>query len=127
MRQAIEKALLWTSLRAMGNSAAARMTIIIPFVGYLILFNENALLYFELSRRIFGEQPTATVGAAHVSLRLLSIYFGLCLVAVASATYGLRCPIEIKQFATPADYTGSGNNYSVAQLTEIASRTDDND
>jgi hypothetical protein len=115
----------WTGLRSVGNSPLARLTIIIPLVGYLIIFNEYALQYLHLSHRLFDGQPTSTseVQSTQISMRLLLIYFGLCAVALASAIYTVACPPEIKRHGSPTEYSGGdGQNLSVGQLVEIAKK-----
>jgi hypothetical protein len=99
---------LWTSLRALGNSPAIKLTIFIPIIGYLILLNEHVLHYLELSQRIFGnETQEGHTSAAPVSWRLLFLYFGLCLIAAASALHQLFCPTIIKRYASVSDFVSS--------------------
>jgi hypothetical protein len=94
----------WTKLREIGNSPAVKLTIAIPLVGYLILFNESVLHYLDLSRELFGQPRTAGESGAHVSWRLLVLYFGLCFIAVGAALYAWHCPDEIKSYRLPSDY-----------------------
>lgn len=85
----------WTALRSIGNSTTAKLTIIIPFVGYLIIFNENLSKYMQLSSELFGHH----VGdPATVPWRLLAVYFGLSLIAIASLLFATFCPQEIKKY-----------------------------
>ena len=99
---------LWTSLRELGNSNAVKLTILMPIIGYLILLNEQALHYLELSHRIFGiEAQEGNTLAAPVSWRLLFLYFGLCLVAIASALHQLFCPTITKRYASASDFVSS--------------------
>jgi hypothetical protein len=97
---------LWSRLRTIGNSSAVKMTVLIPLIGYFIVFNENVLQYLELSRSIFGrsEHIQGMEAAAHVSWRLLFTYFALCFLAIGSTIYQFACPGNIKQFGTPTDY-----------------------
>lgn len=127
-RQMLNHITRWTVLRGIGNSSVTKLTIIIPLVGYLIIFNEHALQYLELSHRLFGTHETSLVSAeasARVSPRLLSVYFGLCLVAAASTIFSIFCPREIKRHSGAAEYTGGdGKNLSISQLSEIAATLD---
>ena len=89
----------WHRLRALGNSTAAKLTILIPLVGYLVLFNDKVVTYLQLSERIFGQSATAA------SLnKLLAIYVGLVCVALASAIFALCCPLEVKKYASAEEY-----------------------
>jgi hypothetical protein len=93
---------LWHNLRSIGNSTLARMTIVIPVVGYLILFNEKLQDYLQISTELLGH-PQAGSGLP----RLLAIYFGLCFVAVASTLFALFCPLQVKKYASAEEYIAS--------------------
>lgn len=99
----------WSTLRAIGNSPAVKMTIFIPLIGYMVIFNENILRYVQLSEYIFGND-VATGAGAHVSLRLIVIYFGLSFLAVGSIIYQLFCPVEVKRFKTSIDYIAAARS-----------------
>ncbi len=92
----------WSAVNTLSNSFAARSTILIPLIGYLILFNEKMADYLNLI-------GVLNAGDNHygVSVRLLSLYMGLCFVAVAVMVYSLRCPREIKGYSTAPDYIAS--------------------
>jgi hypothetical protein len=93
MLKHLSQQLLWSRLRWVGNSVAARLTILIPLVGYLIIFNERLLSYSNLSVRLFGQiEP--------VSWRLLIVYFGLVLIAIGSVLFAIFCPLELKIYAS---------------------------
>jgi hypothetical protein len=95
----------WSHLRAIGNSGPAKLTILIPLIGYFLIFNSQLAHYLELVAEVGGFN-------AHqfsVSPRLLLIYFGLCAFAVGSALYSFRCPNDVKQYGTSsAHVTGDG-------------------
>jgi len=95
----------WTALRAIGNSTAVKMTIFIPVIGYMVLFNEYILHYLALSSHIFGStEIQSSSQEAHVSWRLVLLYFGFCFLAGGAAIYQFFCPAEVKEFGTPIDY-----------------------
>src|SRR3954468_22128385 len=87
----------WSTLRALGNSPLARATIVIPVVGYLLIMNGEFVAWFD--------PDAAAVHASGVPLlfthawRLIFIYYGLTLTALATAWYGLACPKLIKKYA----------------------------
>jgi hypothetical protein len=91
---------LWSNLRAIGNHPATKTTVFIPLIGYMVIFNSKVLPALQLSEYIFGNQNNQT----YVSWRLLAIYFGLCFLACGAIIYQLRCPAEVKRFATAIDY-----------------------
>jgi hypothetical protein len=102
----------WRRLRGAGNSLAVRVTVLIPLVGYLIIFNSYIVKYLELAKEIGGGPPVDNVS---VSSRLLLIYFGLCAVALGSVLYARFCPDEVKHFGTSAAYVG-GDGRSIGDF-----------
>jgi hypothetical protein len=96
----------WTSLRAIGNSSAVKLTVFIPLIGYLILFNATVVQYLHLANQFVGNTPESN----NISVRLLLVYFGLCLLAAGSALYSFFCPPEIKQYPTATSYVGADRN-----------------
>src|SRR5258708_26382115 len=97
----------WSRLRSIGNSSLAKSSIVIPIIGYLILFNEKLQDYLRISSDLLGyAHPEAS------SLpRLLFIYFGLCFVAFASALFSWFCPLQVKKFASVEEYIAGDEPY----------------
>lgn len=127
----------WTDFRTVSNTSAAKAVILLPLIGYWIIFNDYVADYTRLSRYLFRH---GAPDAAHFPWRLFIMYFGLCFVAVASALYQWRCPPDIKMYATATEYVGrvfpaisgieqvrveqalrDGDNSSRALHTQIAS------
>jgi hypothetical protein len=69
----------------------------IPLVGYLIIFNDQITGNSKLFHDLFDNPPA-------ISFRLLSMYFGLCFVAFSSSLFALRCPLEIKKYASAEEF-----------------------
>lgn len=90
---------VWSRFWAVSSSPAARMTVLIPLIGYLIIFNAKISEYLHVIRELGGSPNDVAV-----SPRLLLIYFGLCAIAAAVAIYSWRCPNAVK-------YYGSANAY----------------
>lgn len=101
----------WNTLRIIGNSWPARLSILIPLVGYFIIFNDTfshssfAKLIAEL------EQKKPEELGISISPRLFQIYFGLCFVAVASALYALTCPGIIKRHSSAGEYVSTEGDH----------------
>jgi hypothetical protein len=89
-----------------------RLTVLIPLIGYLIIFNSYVVHYLELAKEFRG---APAVDNASVSPRLLLIYFGLCAVALGSVIYDRFCPDEVKHFGTSAGYVG-GDGRSIGNF-----------
>jgi hypothetical protein len=105
----------WTTLREVGNLWAVKLTVLIPVVGYLILFNAYLIEYLRLSPEVVSP-PQLQTGA--IGFRLLCIYFGLCFIAAASVLYTRFCPQQIKQFRTPAAYVAAEREHLGTSATE---------
>jgi hypothetical protein len=101
MIASIANILRWSRLRSLGNLTIVRLTILIPFIGYFVLFNDKLSKYLILSEEIFG------IPNSLVSWRTIFFYFGLCVVAIGSAVYQLRCPAIIKQFSDEPHYVAA--------------------
>lgn len=76
------------------------MTILVPILGYWILFNESARTYLKLVYEVGGV-------SADVSSRILIVYVGLVLVAVGAAIYQFKCPPDVKCFGDPNAYVSA--------------------
>lgn len=94
----------WTDFRTISNTSATRAVILIPLLGYWIIFNENIAAYTGLVKTLVpGDATTQHHGPP---FRLFATYFALCLVAVGSALYQWLCPAEIKQYPGASEYVG---------------------
>jgi hypothetical protein len=92
----------WSRLRSVGNSLPARLTILIPLVGYLIIFNQVTAKYLTLIQELAGR--TSPDHPISVSPRLLLVYFGLCALALGSAIYSYFCPNQVRHYGSSAAY-----------------------
>ena len=99
----LDKAAKWTGLRTVGNSLPAKLTILIPLIGYLIIFNADVAKSLNLIRELSGFQ---TDHQFPVSPRLLLIYFGLCSLAVGQTLFSWGCPAKVKHYGDPAAFAG---------------------
>lgn len=79
----------WSSIRPFANSYAAKATLLVSAVGYLLLLNRNALEWAELA-------PTFRVFWPETPWRLVTTYYGLVLLAAGSLIFQLRCPSAVR-------------------------------
>jgi hypothetical protein len=101
----------WSSIRILGNSRIVKFTVLVPIIGYLLLFNDFLLQYFKLSPEIF-KAKTETSGIGWPTLwRLYIIYFGLCFLAGGSILYNLFCPIIIKRYGSFSEFSSGESDY----------------
>lgn len=100
----ITDSLPWSGLRAISNSVAARCTVLIPLIGYLIIFNDGVSKYLNLVAELGGGGNSS---AYTVSPRLLLIYFGLCAIAIGVTLYSIFCPNGVKYYGSANAYVGN--------------------
>lgn len=94
----------WSSLNTISNSIAARCTILIPLIGYLIIFNESVARYLNLVAELGGSGLDPRFS---VSPRLLLIYFGLCFIAVGVILYSAFCPKGVRYYGSANAFVGN--------------------
>lgn len=99
----------WSSLRGLGNSGPAKLTILIPVIGYFIIFNENIINNVELTPALApaGQLSPLSIIERLYALRIYFIYLGLSFVGVASILYQTRCPKIIKKYDDDEDFVAN--------------------
>ncbi|MBR1302167.1 hypothetical protein [Bradyrhizobium sp. AUGA SZCCT0042] len=86
------------------------LTIVVPFLGSLLLFNQAVVdvltISPELVRRWFHLTVENSDDAARklTFSRLYYVYFGLTFLGVGSALFVLFCPLDIKNYSTAIEY-----------------------
>lgn len=106
----IRKIPAWDSIRKIGQTRALRLTIFVPVIGYMILFNQQIVHVFELSKHLFAnvshiplDDAIGTV-SPETKTRLFYFYFGLTFLGLGSILYQLFCPRLIKEHASDREY-----------------------
>jgi hypothetical protein len=94
--------LTWSQLRSIANSSTAKITVLIPIVGYLIIFNQKAITYLHLIKEVGGQE----IAESHPSSKLLLLYVGLTFVAIGSGLYQVFCPPDVKYYGDTNAYVG---------------------
>lgn len=100
----------WSALARIGNSYIVKMTIFAPFVGSLLIFNQNILELFDYSNIFLSNinQEINYNGISSYALgKLYFIYFGLFLIGAASIVYSIYCPEIISRFPFSDEYNKS--------------------
>lgn len=108
----------WSNLRGLSNSYAAKSTVLIPLIGYMILFNDSLAHMFDLAKELGGGRA-----GGGISPRLFWIYFGFCFVAAASIIYALFCPRELKAFGSVEAFTEGVTDRIPPKAYEAMTRT----
>lgn len=110
IREFFETVPTWATLRTLGQSKFIAATALVPFLGYLLLFNAQLMDLLVVSPRIVGqlfgmsEQVSQEASRGFTITRLQYTYFGLTFIGVASSLFALLCPNEIKKYAGITDY-----------------------
>ena len=108
----------WEGLTRIGRSRLISLTIFVPVVGYLIIFNENVIQLLELSKALFPDNGTNNFKIWFSNLdRLFYIYFGLMLLGLASILYQLYCPTLIKEHRNDRNYIRDEINLMTGRRT----------
>lgn len=100
----------WETLRRVGQSRVVSFTVLMPFVGYMILLNDHLVDYLKLSSVLVPADSTSlareTVGSISKATRdrLYFIYFGLTSLGVGSLLYSIFCPRIQKEHSSDFTY-----------------------
>ncbi len=84
----------WEVLRRFGNSYLVRASVIMPLLGYFILFNDEIVRFIRLDILLGVDARTRLDGTQLMNIRF--VYFGLFFLGVGSAVYSVFCPEIIK-------------------------------
>lgn len=103
----------WTDVRGIGNTPAAKATILVPLIGYWIIFNNYLIEGFALWKGL----PQDTSNGP--SWRLFTTYFGLCFVGFGSMIYQMRCRPEIKLYETASQYMATSSHLSDVEVLRV--------
>lgn len=109
----LERVPAWSGLRTLGQSPAMKLTILVPFIGALILFNSQLVELLKMTPMSFFGEPGGE--AAIPVWRLAATYFGLVALGCASFLFTLRCPSDLKGAVDLTDFAARE-----AQLTTAA-------
>jgi hypothetical protein len=94
----------WNRLSLIGTSKVISLTIFVPFIGYLILFNNELVNYFVLSSELVGTPDTTSGLGNETILRLYFLYYGLIFLGLSSIIFSFLCPDVIKDHKTEFGY-----------------------
>lgn len=106
----------WSSIRRVGQSRLLALTIIVPFVGSLLLFNHHVVELLTLSPEVVGRWLHVDVSPQDAAKqltfsRLYFVYFGLSFLGIGSAMFALLCPIDIKNNGSIREYLDAEDEF----------------
>ena len=88
----------WRWAASLNRSRMVQACLIVPFVGYLILFSDFAVNQLQ-STILLGSPLLLSVPA-----KLFCIYWGGILISVNLVIYYWKCPLTIRRFADDIEY-----------------------
>jgi len=105
--EAFFKAVTWSSLSGIGNSRLAQLTVLMPVIGYLVLFNSHISLWFDtvLTQRTATETPG--IWETLFENNLVYLYLGLLIFGLAVTLFNIAVPRQIRRFPAIEDYIPS--------------------
>lgn len=90
----------WETLRIIGNQKIVQLTILIPVIGYYIIFSEQ---FCTLTTTI----KSIDIGIScseYPSQKTFLLYFGFSFLAFGSLLYSFFCPALIKKYSDKHEY-----------------------
>lgn len=89
----------WSALKGVMSSKFARLTVIIPIIGWLLIYNDNLIQLFE---ELLGEELPE-----ELNWKVYIFYVGLFCISVSSILYAIFCPKEISAHTSDVNYVKS--------------------
>ncbi|MGT2443059.1 hypothetical protein ACU4I5_10770 [Ensifer adhaerens] len=98
------KSINWSALANLGNSRVSQLTILMPVVGYLVIFNSTLTEWLgtKLPNQVISAPPD--FWDAMFDRNLLLLYFGLLIFGLGVGLYNAVVPSQIKRFPSIEDY-----------------------
>ena len=99
----------WENIRKIGRSKIMTLTIFIPIIGYMIIFNEQLIHLFELSENLFSSITVTNstdkdVVSEDSKTRLFYFYFGFTFLGLGSLLFQVFCPNLIKEHGSDREF-----------------------
>lgn len=114
----------WSFLGHIGQSKAVKLTILMPFVGYLIFFNSHIKDFLEISYINLNSNHNSIDQNGKMEIvtfnRLIFVYFGLLSLGIGSVLYSIFAPEEIKQNPLANNYVIFYNTIATPEITKFS-------
>ena len=91
----------WDKLRNLIASRLVQATIVVPVIGYMILFSVELQEFLKLT---IDSKLIADSEVSVNSWRLYFLYFGFSSLAVSAIIFNVRCPDEVKLHGNAFDF-----------------------
>jgi hypothetical protein len=86
----------WSALKGAMSSSFARLTIIVPIIGWVLVYNDNLIILLE--------QLLETDLPNELGWRVYVFYVGLFFISVSSIIYAVFCPKEVSNHVDVVEY-----------------------
>ncbi len=86
----------WQTIRIIGGSVPAKASVIMPFLGYIIIFNRHVIEFVSGS---FVQLYNIDANKDKFLNNLYMLYFGLFAFGVASLLYQVFCHHSVKKYS----------------------------
>lgn len=96
---------MWSALRTLGVSRLVSLTMLTPFLGTIIIFNQSVVDLLRIPDEIaaaFGLVRPSPFDLSSARLKLT--YFGLVFLGMASFSFAILCPNQVKRYASAAEF-----------------------
>ncbi|OEE04133.1 hypothetical protein [Vibrio cyclitrophicus] len=108
----------WKGLRELGESKVLKLTILTPFLGYLIVFSQQFQSLMSETLTVAGITPEPAV----VSFNLYAMYIGLLGLGLASVLYTIFAPSLVKEYLSNRQYVDQNiDQITISKLVGLAS------
>lgn len=105
----LSSSLRWSTLAKVGSLPVIRLTVLVPLVGIVLLFNEQVVTLLSLSQA-FLKDIGVSEGSDFSINNLYFTYFGLCFLGVGSVVFAFCCPEDINGSGKLMDYVIASAN-----------------
>jgi hypothetical protein len=91
----------WDTIKGIGGSKTVSVAGLFPFVGYLLVANENVIGWITL---VVDGEPASEAARQLTLLRMREIYFALVWLSAGVILLKLFCPREVSLFTSGYEY-----------------------
>lgn len=92
----------WSVLRTIGASYLSTITILVPFIGYVIFFGNFQGTTFSIDFLSLHQDLTVPQSEAFINIRMT--YVGLSIVGFSTIIYKIMCPEAVSAYRSKREY-----------------------
>ena len=116
------KTINWQLLRGFGQSIPATISMLTPFIGYIVLYHTEIRKYLGVMGGLIEAQTASTqcMPLIDFSMRLNLLYCGLLLLGIGTIVYRIFAPEAVKEAQSISKYVlNSIDNISARNLRSM--------